>query len=68
MVDYKESTNRFFVRTTTEKEKVEAVFGAVEYVEDVVAGEYAFTTSIMTESDFANKAEQIQVINRIRLG
>ena len=68
LVDYKESTNRFFVRTTTEKEKVEAVFGTVEYVEDVVAGEYAFTTSTMTESDFANKAEQIQVINRIRLG
>ena len=68
LVDYKESTNRFFVRTTTEKEKVEAVFGTVEYVEDVFAGEYAFTTSTMTESDFANKAEQIQVINRIRLG
>jgi len=68
LIDYKESENRFFVRTTSDKSTVEAVFGEVEYVEGVVEGEYAFTTSQMTEAEFATKAEKIQVINRIRLG
>jgi homoserine dehydrogenase len=39
LVDYKENVNRFFVRTATAKDEVEAVFGEVEYVEGVVEGE-----------------------------
>lgn len=68
LIDCKESKNAFFVRTASDKALVESVFGNVEYVEDVVDGEYAFMTSEMTEAEFEKKAEEIQVINRIRLG
>lgn len=67
LVDYKESENRFFVRTTSDKATVEAAFGAVAYVEGVVAGEVGFTTAAMTEAAFAEAAEKIAVSNRIRL-
>ena len=76
LVDYTESTNRFFVRTTSGIDAVEAAFGVasgdlpgvVEYVEGIVAGEIGFITSAMTEADFAKAAEQISVMNRVRLG
>ena len=68
LVDYKESVNKFFVRTTSDKADVEAIFGQVEYVEGVVAGENGFVTNTMSEVEFAQKAEKIVVINRIRLG
>lgn len=68
LIDYKESKNRFFVRTTSSKEEVAAVFGDVAFVKDpVVPGENAFTTNVMAEADFADKAEKIAVVNRIRL-
>lgn len=68
LIDYKESNNRFFVRTTSNKAEVEAVFGEVEYVENVAAGEYGFVTAEMKEAVFEEKAEKVHVINRIRLG
>ena len=76
LVDYTESTNRFFVRTTSGIDAVEAAFGVasgdlpgvVEYVEGIVAGEIGFITSAMTEADFTKAAEQISVMNRVRLG
>ena len=76
LVDYTESTNRFFVRTTSGIDAVEAAFGVasgdlpgvVEYVEGIVAGEIGFITSAMTEADFAKAAEQISVMTRVRLG
>ena len=76
LVDYTESTNRFFVRTTSPIDAVETAFGVasgdmpgvVEYIEGVAAGEIGFTTSAMTEADFAKAAEQISVVNRVRLG
>ena len=67
LIDYKESSSRFFVRTTSEKAEVEAVFGTVDYIEGVVEGEIAFTTESMTEADFAKKAEMIAMVSRIRL-
>lgn len=67
LVDYKESVNCFFVRTTSSKTEIEAVFGTVEYVEDVVEGEIGFVTGAMTEADFADKLEKVQYVNRIRL-
>lgn len=68
LIDYKESQNRFFVRTTSAKEEVAAVFGNVAFVKDpVVPGENAFTTDAMSEADFAEKAEKIAVVNRVRL-
>ena len=67
LVSYDDSVNSFFVRTDSPKSEVEDVFGHVDYIEDVVDGEYAFTTGDMTEKDFADKASKINVINRIRL-
>lgn len=67
LVDYKENVNSFFVRTTSSKADVEAVFGTVEYVEGVVEGEIGFVTKGMTEADFAEKAEKIDCVSRIRL-
>lgn len=67
LVDYTENTNRFFVRTTSAKAEVEAVFGEVEYVEGVVANEIGFVTNTMTEADFAEKQEKISCVSRIRL-
>lgn len=68
LLDYKESENRFFVRTDSPKAEVEAVFGKVAYVEGVADGEYAFTTDLMKEGDFQDKAQKINILNRIRLG
>jgi len=67
LVDYKENVNSFFVRTTSSKAEVEAVFGTVVYVEDVVEGEIGFVTKGMTETDFAEKVEKIDCVSRIRL-
>ena len=67
LVDYKENVNSFFVRTTSSKADVEAVFGTVVYVEGVVEGEIGFVTKGMTEADFAEKIEKISCVSRIRL-
>ena len=67
LLDYKASQNAFFVRTTSSKAEVEAVFGNVSYVEAVVEGEMGFTTEKMTEADFEERSAKIAVVNRIRL-
>jgi homoserine dehydrogenase len=68
LVDYRASENAFFVRTTSDPAAVEAAFGAVTYVKAVVDGETAFLTDTMTEGSFEDKAAQIELVNRIRLG
>lgn len=71
LLDYKASRNAFFVRTTSDKAAIEAVFGQVAYVEADIAGtegETAFTTEVMTEAKFEEQAARIEVVNRIRLG
>ena len=67
LVDYKENVNSFFVRSTSEKEAIEGVFGSVDYVEGVVENEIGFVTSAMTEADFAEKVQKISCVSRIRL-
>jgi len=70
LVDYKESENKFFVRTTSDKTLVEEIFGQVEYVckeGSQTVDEVAFTTDFMTEAQFEDKAAKIQVVNRIRI-
>lgn len=67
LLDYKASRNAFFVRTTSSKADVEAVFGKVEYVEAGMNEEIGFTTEKMTEADFEEKSAKIAVVNRIRL-
>lgn len=69
LVDYRESINRFFVRTNEDKATIEAAFGEVaNYVDGVVDGEFAFVTNPMTEADFSHKSQHLSIINRIRLG
>ena len=67
LIDCKEAKNRFFVRTTSAKDEIEAVFDEVKYVEGVVEGEFAFITEEMTEGNFAEKIEKISCVSRIRL-
>ena len=68
LVDYKDSRNRFFVRTVSDKESIAGAFGTVSYVDAGIAGEIGFTTEEMTEAEFEKAAAQIEVRNRIRLG
>ena len=68
LIEYKSSKNRFFVRTTSDKSEIEAVFGKVAYVEGIVDGECGFSTEIMTEAEFEEKSANIDVVSRIRLG
>lgn len=68
LVDFKESKNSFFVRTSSDKAQIESAFGQVSYVDAGIDGEVGFTTEEMTEGEFAEKAAAIALINRIRLG
>lgn len=67
LLDYREGENSFFVRTTSDRKKVEDVFGKVTFLEAVVPGEVAFTTASMKEAEFEEKASKLAVVNRIRL-
>lgn len=69
LVDYKNSMNRFFVRTTADQAAVEKVFGAVEYiVAEGVTGELGFVTGSMSEADYEKKAEELgNVVQMIRV-
>ena len=68
IVDYKDSRNSFFVRTSSDKEAVAKAFGEVAYVSAGIEGEIGFTTGEMTEAEFEKCAAEINLINRIRLG
>jgi len=69
--NYADSMSRFFVRVPEgERAQAEALFGAecmTEVTAKEVNGEYAFLTEMMSERAFAQKAEQLHIINRIRL-
>ena len=67
LLDYKACTNAFFVRTAASKADAEKVFGKVTYVEAGISGEIGFTTEAMTEGEFETKAEELGILNRIRL-
>lgn len=59
----------FFVRVPQEaKEAAEAAFGTCKTVDAGLPGEIGLITPPMREADFAEKAESLPVINRIRLG
>lgn len=66
------SEKRFFVRvrgTLSEgREKVENVFGPVDYVEAGLAGEFGFVTGVLSEKEFSDRAEKLDgIITRIRM-
>ena len=67
-----ESEKRFFVRVKgdilEDREKVESLFGPVEYVEAWLAGEFGFVTGVLSEKEFAERAEKLDgMITRIRM-
>lgn len=68
LVDFGESRNRFFVRTTSGRADVDRLFEAVEYVDAGIAGELGFTTGELAEADFAARAAGLETVNYIRLG
>ena len=68
LVDYKDSRNSFFVRTSSDKDTIAKAFGEVTYVSAGIEGETGFTTGEMTEAEFEENAAEINLINRIRLG
>ena len=68
LVDYKDSRNSFFVRTSSDKNTIAKAFGEVTYVSAGIEGETGFTTGEMTEAEFEENAAEINLINRIRLG
>ena len=70
---FEDINNKFFVRLAgndkLNEDKVKEVFGDVLVVAcDAVNDEYAFTTDVLTEGDFANKAKEFDnVVNVIRI-
>jgi homoserine dehydrogenase len=67
LADKGEFSCRFLVRTKSAKEKIEAAFGSVEYLDTDTAAEIAFLTGELTESDFEEKSGKIELIHRIRV-
>lgn len=66
--DYRDSSKKFFVRVKEEgAEKVANLFGNVEKIR-ILDGEFGFVTEVMTEREFAQKAEELpEMITRIRV-
>ncbi len=71
LTDIKNANRRFFVRVAGDNGKItelESTFGKVYIVEAGISGEIGFVTEVMTEAEFAAKAEKTAgIINRIRL-
>lgn len=68
LVDYTSMINRYFVRTDADREKVERIFGAVEYVqadESGEAGETGFITGSMSEAEYAAKAAELGTVKQM---
>ena len=66
--DYKDSAKRFFVRVKNEgADRAASLFGYIEKIQ-LLDGEFGFVTEVMTEREFADKAEQLpEMITRIRI-
>ncbi len=63
-----DAVNTFFVRISAEElDKAKELFGEVEVIDAQIAGEIGFVTAPVKEADFADKAKNLLIINRIRL-
>ena len=68
LTDIAETHKRFFVRVSVaDKATAEKEFANLEAVDAGFADEFAFVTEVMTEKDFAAKAEKVNVLSRIRM-
>jgi homoserine dehydrogenase len=71
LISHEKTENSFFVRVSGSvsdmKDKVNGLFGDVKIIDGVIEGEFAFFTDVMTEGEFAAKAEKLPgIITRIR--
>lgn len=68
LADSRKLKNRYFVRTTDQKEAIEAAFGRVEYVKvDGLPEEIGFFTEEMAEEIYEEKAKQLsEILQMIR--
>ncbi len=60
-------TSKFFVRTTADKADVISKFVDVEFVDNIVASEVGFVTGEMSEKEFNDKVDGINVVKMIRV-
>jgi homoserine dehydrogenase len=73
LADISTSSCRFFVRVNGNSDvdlaKIENIFGKVELIKvEELSNEFGFITGVLTEADYAAKAEKCQgIINRIRV-
>ena len=68
LTDIADTHKRFFVRVSVaDKAAAEKEFANLEAVDAGFADEFAFVTEVMTEKDFAAKAEKVNVLSRIRM-
>ncbi|EET59508.1 homoserine dehydrogenase [Marvinbryantia formatexigens DSM 14469] len=73
LTDISNSQRSFFVRAAgsleEERARVEEIFGSVHFIRiPELEGEFGFTTGIMTEAEYAVRAERLgSVISRIRI-
>lgn len=68
LTDIAKTHKRFFVRVSaSDKAVAEKEFANMEVIDAGFADEFAFVTEVMTEKEFAAKAEKINVLSRIRM-
>lgn len=63
LIDIDEVKHTFFVRVLKEGysiDSIKSLFGEAEFVPEVVAGEYAFITPLITEKEMNEKKEQLK--------
>lgn len=49
----------YFVRTSADKDKIDAIFGNVDVIDDVADNEHGFVTSKMREKDFVSALDKL---------
>ena len=65
--DYRESSFRYFVRTTADEQDIKGVFNNISMLDAKDAKERAFTTEPMSGYDFEKAAAAISVLSAIRM-
>ena len=68
LAEFGKMKHAFFVRTVSDKNTVQEIFGGVTYIDAGVEGELGFVTSEMAEEEFAAKASGLTVLSVIRMG
>lgn len=68
LADLGETSRRFFVRVPSEEEKAaRELFGEIQAVDAGILGDFGFITPVLSEREYEEKAEKLNVRNRIRM-